>query len=335
MKKGTQHVAPMLVIVMLLLPAITHGQEKLAQTGLQFLDIGLSPRAEAMGGAFVLAGDNADALFYNPAGIARFNSSYDFTMNRVQWFADIKYNGIGAIYRPFSGDYGVFGVSFLNGAYGDFYGTRVAAGSAEGYTDIGIFTPTAYALGLSYGKQLSDNFSIGGQVKYVKQDLGSNILVAGGSSKENVVSGLAFDFGMMYSTAIKGFDFGMSIKNFAPDFKFEQYSFEAPLTFRIGVSLKVFQLMGMTETGQDILVVVDAVHPRDSGEHLDVGAEYTFFKMVSLRAGYKVNYSEQRFTAGIGLNQDLASSLNVRFGYAYGSFGIWNAVHRFSVGFSI
>ena len=335
MKEGTRYFAAAMVIVLLLLPVITYGQEKLAQTGLQFLDIGISPRAEAMGGAFVLAGDNADALFYNPAGIAKFNSVYDLTLNRVQWFADMKYNAVGAIYRPFSGDYGVFGVSFLNAAYGDFYGTRVAAGSSEGYQDIGIFSPTAIAVGLSYGKQLSDNFSIGGQVKYARQDLGSNILTAGGPSKENVVSGLAFDFGMMYSTAIKGFDFGMSIKNFATDFKFEQYSFEAPLTFRVGISLKVLQLMGASESGQDLLVVVDAVHPRDSGEHLDLGAEYTFFKMVSLRVGYKVNYSEQGFTAGIGVNQDLASSMNVRFGYAYGSFGIWNAVHRFSVGLSL
>jgi hypothetical protein len=335
MKKGTLQFTGMIVIILLLLPALMHGQEKLAQTGLQFLDIGLSPRAEALGGAFVLAGDNADALFYNPAGIAKMRTSYDFTLNRVQWFADIKYNAIGATYQPASGEYGVFGLSFLNAAYGDFYATRVAAGTAEGYQDIGIFSPTALAIGLSYGKQLSDNFSIGGQVKYVRQDLGSNIMTAGGPTKANLVSGFAFDFGMMYSTAIKGFDFGMSIKNFATDFKFEQYSFEAPLTFRVGVSLKVLQLMGMSESGQDILVVADAVHPRDSGEHLDLGAEYTFFKMVSLRVGYKVNYSEQGFTAGVGLNQDLASSMNVRFGYAYGSFGIWNAVHRFSVGVSL
>jgi hypothetical protein len=335
MKKGTQYFAGMITIILLLLPVLTYGQEKLAQTGLQFLDIGISPRAEALGGAFVLAGNNADALFYNPAGIAKTSSDYDITLNRVQWFADIKYNAIGAIYRPFSGDYGVFGLSFLSGSYGDFYATRVAAGTSEGYQDMGTFSPTAFAVGLSYGKQLSDNFSIGGQVKYVRQDLGSNILTAGGSSKDNSVSGFAFDFGMMYSTAIKGFDFGMSIKNFATDFKYEQYSFEAPLTFRVGISLKVLQLMGISETGQDILVVADAVHPRDSGEHLDVGAEYTFFKIVALRVGYKVNYSEQGFTAGIGLNQDLASSMNVRFGYAYGSFGIWNAVHRFSVGLSL
>ena len=187
MNNATRNIAAAVVIMTLLISAIAQGQAKLAQTGLQFLDIGMSPRAEAMGGAFVLAGNNADALFYNPAGIAKSTAAYDFTLNRVQWFADIKYNAVGAIYRPFAGDYGVFGVSFLNAAYGDFYGTRVAAGTAEGYQDIGMFTPSAYAIGLSYGKQLSDNFSIGGQAKYVKQDLGSNLLEPGGALKENIL----------------------------------------------------------------------------------------------------------------------------------------------------
>jgi opacity protein-like surface antigen len=334
MKKGTRYTTN-LMFVLLLLPAVALGQEKLAQTGLQFLDVGFSPRAEAMGGAFVLAGNNADALFYNPAGIAKVNADYDLTLNRVQWFADINYNAVGATYRPFSGEYGVFGLSLINAGYGDFYGTRVAAGTREGYEDTGVFSPTAIAIGLGYGNQLNDRFSIGGQIKYVRQSLGSNMLTAGGSEKTNEVSGLAFDFGMMYATGIKGFDFGMSIKNFATDFKYEQYSFEAPLTFRVGVSFRVFELMGMSDSNQDLLVVADAVHPRDSGEHLDMGAEYTFSKMVSVRVGYKLNYSEQGFTAGIGLNQDLTSKLNVRVNYGYGSFGIWSSVHRFSVGLSI
>ncbi len=335
MKKGTQHFASMMIIMMSLLPMMSYGQEKLAQTGLQFLDIGMSTRAEAMGGAFVLAGDNADALFYNPAGIAKTSTQYDLTLNTVQWFADIRYNAIGAIYRPLSGEYGVFGLSFLNASYGDFYGTRVAAGTSEGYQDIGIFSPTAFAVGISYAKELTESFSIGGQVKYLQQNLGSNILEPGGPEKKNSVSGLAFDFGMTYATAIKGFDFGMSMRNFATDFTYEQYGFEAPLTFRVGVSLNVLELLSISEASQEFLVVADAVHPRDSGEHLDLGGEYTFNKMVSLRAGYKVNYSEQGFTAGIGVNQDLLSSVNVRVGYAYGSFGIWNNVHRFSVGMSL
>jgi long-subunit fatty acid transport protein len=332
--KGKRQNFIKIIAIIIVLPAICFGQAKLAQTGLQFLEIGVSPRAEAMGGAFVLAGNNADALFYNPAGISKVNSTYDVVLNRVQWFADINYNAVGVTFKP-EGEYGVFGLSFLNADYGDFYGTRVSAGSVAGYEDTGTFSPTAMAIGLSYGKQLSDKFSIGGQVKYVRQSLGSNILFVGDNQKENTVSGFAFDFGMMYATGIQGFDFGMSIKNFATDFKYEQYGFEAPLTFRVGLSLKVFELLGLANANQDFLVVADAVHPRDYGEHLDLGAEYSLYKMVSFRLGYKVNYSEQSFTAGLGVNYNLTPVMNMRVNYSYGSFGIWDGVHRFSLGFSI
>ncbi|MGB2869485.1 MAG: PorV/PorQ family protein [Bacteroidota bacterium] len=335
MRKGTQYSLLTIVAMVFLLSAIMQAQQKLAQTGLQFLEIGLSPRAEAMGGAFVLAGDKADALFYNPAGIAKGSPSYDIVLNRVQWFADMNYNAIGATYQPSSGEYGVIGLSFLTADYGDFYGTRVAAGTPEGYEDIGMFTPTAYAVGLSYAKEITDKFTIGGQAKYVSQALGSNMLTAGGSQKENSVSGYSFDFGMMYSTAIKGFDFGMSIKNFAADFKYEQYSFEAPLTFRVGVSLRPFELLGMPDPDNDLLIVADAVHPRDFGEHLDLGAEYTLSKMVSFRVGYKVNYSEQDLTAGLGFNYSVLSDVNVRMDYAYGRFGLWNNVQRLALGFTM
>ncbi len=329
-------ISKILVILLMLIPAVIYGQGKLAQTGLQFLQIGVSPRAEAMAGAYVLAGDNSEALFYNVAGITKSTTTFDVSLDRVQWFADIGYNALGVTFQPYDGKYGVFGLSFRNANYGDFYGTRVDAASSNGYDNTGIFSPTAYAIGLAYAKQLTDKFRIGGQVKYLKQTLGDNILTFGGPQLQNEVSGFAFDFGMIYSTGIRGFDFGMDIKNFAADFKYQQYAFEAPLTFRIGLSLNVFELTGLQDKlGQDLLIVADAVHPRDYGEHLNLGAEYKLYKMVSLRVGYKVNYSEESFTAGLGLNYDLSGSINMRVDYSYGAFGIWNNVQRFSLGFSL
>ena len=142
MNKGKRCSLLTAAIIMTVLPALMQAQEKLAQTGLQILDIGMSARAEAMGGAFVIAGAGADALFYNPAGTAQGTATVDLTANRVQWFADMQYNAFAVAFRPWSGDYGVFGLSFVNADYGDFYGTRVAAGTPAGYEDTGIFSPT-------------------------------------------------------------------------------------------------------------------------------------------------------------------------------------------------
>jgi len=325
---------PILLLILLLLFFYQLSAEnKLGQTGLQYLEIGVSPRAEAMGGAFVIAGNNADAIFYNSAGIALVDKDFDVTFNRVQWFADIVYHAVGLTYMPKKGRYGVFGICFLNTDYGDFYGTRVT-NDAEGYEDTGIFSPTAYAIGLSYGKRLTDKFSIGGQIKYTSQVLGSNIHYQDGPEIENRVSGFVFDFGLIYSTALDGFDFGMSIKNFASDFKYDEYAFEAPLTFRVGGALNIFKAFKIDNPNHSILLAVDAVHPRDYGEHLDLGIEYNIYNMFSLRGGYKVNYSEQSYTAGFGVNYSI-SGIDLRIDYAYNAFGIWADVHRWSIGLGL
>jgi len=244
----------------------------------------------------------------------------------------MAYNAMGMIYKPKDGLYGVFGISLITADYGIFKGTRVAD-NAAGFEDTGNFTPTAMAIGLSYGNQLTDKFSIGGQIKYARQSLGSNIHTPGGREIENKVSGFVFDFGMIYRTGLDGFDFGMSIKNFATDFKYEQYAFETPLTFRVGLALDVFKAFKI-KTNHSVLLVVDAVHPRDYDEHLDLGFEYKFLNILSFQAGYKVNYSEQSFTAGVGVNYEIAG-VGLRVNYAYGAFGIWSNVQRISLGMSL
>src|SRR5512140_977368 len=49
-----------------------HAQNKVGTTAAPFLGIGASPRAIGMGGAFVAVADDPSALYWNPAGIARY-----------------------------------------------------------------------------------------------------------------------------------------------------------------------------------------------------------------------------------------------------------------------
>ena len=51
-----------------------NAEEKRAQTGFQFLSVGQDARAVAMGNAYTTMEGISNALFYNPAGIARINS---------------------------------------------------------------------------------------------------------------------------------------------------------------------------------------------------------------------------------------------------------------------
>ena len=106
------------------------------------------------------------------------------------------------------------------------------------------------------------------------------------------------------------------------------------VTFRIGLALSILEVLKVDDPEQYLLLAVDAVHPRDYEEHLDIGLEYKMYGIVSLRGGYKVNYSEQSFTAGLGLDYEVGG-LDLRINYAYGAFGIWSDVQRLSIGFGL
>jgi hypothetical protein len=50
------------------------------------------------------------------------------------------------------------------------------------------------------------------------------------------------------------------------------------------------------------------------------------------RVGYQTNYSERGLTAGFGVRAVVG--IPVRADYAYEAFGVFGAVHHFSLGFT-
>ena len=303
--------------------------KKLAQTGLQFLKIDAGARAAAMGGAMTNAGYDANSVFYNPAGIARMEYGTDVLLNNTQWIADISYNSFSAAYTLEG--IGTFGVHGLFTDYGDdIVGTRVAA-NEQGYITTGKVDVSGYSFGISYAKNLSDRFSVGGTIKFIGQSLGSN-LMPNGNTKDNKVSGVAFDFGTIFYPGWESFRFGMSVRNFGPELQYEKESFEAPLTFTFGAA---FNFLDMFEVGeeQQLLVSIDLQHPRDYTERVHMGAEYIFMDVLALRAGYKTNYDNEGLTFGAGLFYEL-SGVNLKVDYSYNDMEFFSGVNRFTVGFS-
>jgi hypothetical protein len=87
----------------------------------------------------------------------------------------------------------------------------------------------------------------------------------------------------------------------------------------------------MGEHQNPLMLAIDAVHPRDYTERVHVGLEYVYMDMFSLRGGYKFNYDEEGLTAGLGVHYNFSGVIG-RLDYAYGDFGAFDAVHRFSFG---
>ena len=329
MKKLTLIITVIVLCIALIMPA--HAvMKKLAQTGLQFLKIDMSPRAAAMGGSYMMVGADATALFYNPAGIVYSGNSLDFFASQTEWVAGISYTA-SALTKNM-GNLGTFGVSVVYANYGDDIEWTERSTVAAGFVDLEDPVDVgAYAIGVAYGRQLTNKFSIGGQIKYATQKLGSSVQETG-LYEDNKVSGLAYDFGTIFYPGFKSLRIGMAIRNYSAQFEYEEEAFQLPLTFTIGAAMDVLDFMGEHENA--LLLSVDAVHPRDYTERVNVGAEFLLMDMFAIRAGYKYNYDEEGLTLGAGLNYTL-SGLNVKIDYAYSPMSNFDTVNRFSIGIGL
>lgn len=336
MRKTSFYISIFMVFILIAGSNFAQNQ-KLGQAGLKFLSVSTDARSAAMADAVTSIFSGSASMLYNPASMGFAASEVDISLGRTNWIADINYIYGTASYSPLEGKYGVFGVTYEAVDYGEFLATVIDR-SDKGYTDMGTYSPTAIALGVGYSKALSDKFSVGGNVKYVRQSIG-DVYVSTVSEtaidiqKENYsVDAFSFDFGILYLTGYKSLAFGMSIRNFSTEVRYLEEGFQLPLTFKIGISMNAFDILEIDPKVHSLLVSVDAVHPRDYYEQINVGFEYKFAEMVSLRAGYSTPNDEQTFSYGIGLQQGLSDML-FKLDYAYTPFGIFNDVHRFSFNF--
>ncbi|ACY48632.1 hypothetical protein Rmar_1748 [Rhodothermus marinus DSM 4252] len=308
--------------------------EKRAQTGLKFLSMSLDPRLAAMGSAATAQTLNTSlALLYNPATMAQMTDRFHLALMQAQWIADIRYNGGTLAFSPSGGIYGVFGVSVVAVDYGEFLGT-IRADNESGYEDIGTYSPTALAVGFGYARALSDRFAVGGQVKYVRQDLGTFPVAFGDGgdliSKDYNKSTIAFDFGVIYHTGFRSLTFAASARNFSRELKYEQENFEPPLTFRIGVAMNLLDLTNQDPNMHKLLVAIDAERPRDFDERLHIGAEYVLMNTLALRAGYIYPSDVEGASLGVGIQQRFGS-VGFMFNYAYTAFDTFDNVNRLGI----
>jgi hypothetical protein len=327
-----------LLMVCFCLCAVGEAQEnvKLAQTGMQFLSVVSDARAAALANAVTTLPMGSGSLFFNPACMTE-SDLLDVSASRNEWIADIRHTTFSLSVKPAQGDYGVFGISVQTVDYGEIIGT-VVANNDQGYLDykdLGMPNPDpkGLAIGVGYAKALNDKFSVGVQVRWVKQDLGESILPVDTSSSTttgNKVNPLVFDFGTLFKTGFKSLTFGMSVRNFSKEVTFATEAFELPLTFTLGVSMDLMNFLGDTSIVRSVLVAIDAVHNRDYREQLFAGLEVNLFDVLALRGGIITNSDENAGTFGLGVHQ-----YGLAIDYAYTPFGIFDKVQRFTVRFSM
>ena len=310
------------------------GLDKLAQSTMNFQLVSTSPIASAMGDAFYAVGTGAESIFYNPAGLAASENDFNVIVNYTQWIADINYLSGAASWRL--GNYGSVGISLLSVNYGTIYGTSLDPnkGSGLGYIDNGTLSNVgAYSFGISYAKAVSDQFSIGGNIRIAGQNLGENTFIDGTTSTNNAKK-LVFDAGVEYYTGFKNFRFGMAIRNFSSNIVREAIYEQLPLTFTVGTAIDLMDFVNPSHSNSDALTLaVDFLHSNNYSERFNIGGEYKFLGMIALRGGYQTNRDLASWSAGIGVNKNINGS-EVNVNYSFSKMDVFKDISRISIGFS-
>lgn len=337
---GVPHVKRILTlsILALLLATVTvtdaFAQKKRAQTVMKFLSAPISARASGMGDALTSVEGGSQSIFYNPASVAWINTNGEATFGQVSWISDINYQYAGAVVAPANGLYGVFGFSALSVDYGSFTETIFNESSPNSYDVIGNYSPSVTAVGFTYARALSSQFSMGANVRYIDQNLVNGAInrVAGGYEREQIgAETVSVDFGVFYKTGFKSLNLGMSLRNYGREITYQLDGQEMPLTFRMGMSMNALDFTSINPSKHSLLVSVDANRPRDFQEQLMIGTEYLFMNRLALRGGMLLPTEEQTFSVGLGVIQPIGKRYGIRADYSYTSFGVFDSVNRIGV----
>jgi len=270
---------------------------KVATTSATFLEIPVGAAAVGMGGAFVSVANDASALYWNVGGISTIGK-YDLQIANMEWIGDTRFNFVGLV-LPL-GEFGTLGFSFTALSMDDMVVRTIEKPEGTGE----FFSAGDISFGVSYARTLTDRFSLGFTFKYIQETIW-----------HMTAQGFAIDAGTLFRTDILGgMVIGASISNFGTAMKLEGRdtrffirvddnkqgsndriptnieldSWDLPLIFRLGLSTNAIQ----NDTYR-FTVTMDAIHPNNDFESLNIGGELAFMEFFILRGGYNALFLER------------------------------------------
>jgi hypothetical protein len=313
--------------------AASQGGTYVGTSAANFLKIGLGARAVGMGESDITMAGDASAFYWNPGAISRIGNP-SVTFSASQWFASTNLAYL-SVSMPFSFGTAAMDVSYFSS--GDIEETTLQRQDGTGR----VINANDIAIGLGYARDLTDRFSVGLKVKYIREQLAA---VSAGT--------FAFDIGSIFTTTfVNDLKIGIVLSNFGGALRFDgrdllvthvvpgsptgkqipavlqTTDWPLPLLFRIGIATDIVRSEDVTVT--TAYTVSDS---RDYGDRHNLGAAVTLVRMFTLRGGYRFKYDEATFSAGAGVLLTTGTVGTVSFDYAYTDFGKLKGVHQFTLG---
>jgi hypothetical protein len=300
------------------------GGQRVGTASGTFLKIGLDARAAALGGAYTALAQGPMATFFNPAGIAKMPQP-EAAFSYIRWPADINLYAF-SFGRPWGNAGASLGISV------EYLGTTIdettefhpqGTGRTYVYSDM--------LIGFSAARPFSDRLSIGGTVKFFREDLGSGI---GGP----VANGWLVDAGTIYQIGALDGRLAIGLLHFGPDIRpsgsytsqltgseTDYAAYSPPTSFRLGLSFQPWRRGAHALTAS-----TEVAHVADNAETFRGGFEYTYAGRYIGRTGYDGGADAAKFSAGLGFRIPFRGS-DLAIDYAYTDGGPLLAIHRWSV----
>jgi hypothetical protein len=272
-----------------------------------------------MGGVVAAGAQGAEALFQNPAALARLEpESPSEVALGYDALIETAYQGAAAYARPLGRD-GAFGAGLL-------YASQAAQTTYSNLGDAsGNFTPLDVAAGVGYARRVGP-VDLGAGVKFIRSSL----------ADQNGTSA-ALDLGVLAKhvadIGIGPLDVGASISNLGPPLKLGATASPLPLNIRAGALWRVSPTFD---------AAFDVVAPVDQDPYAALGVEARFPAamvgstrpwVAALRAGYNQNAGRtvDGFTSvSFGGGLDFAA---FRVDYAWVALGALGDANRVTLAF--
>jgi long-subunit fatty acid transport protein len=303
----------------------TLGDQRVGTSSGTFLRIGVGARAVALGESFVAVANDPSAIYWNPAGLASLQRR-EVALSHVEWPAEIRYEHLTYVVpvRRLGGSVamqlGVLSTEIDETSELQPFGT----GRSFFYSDL--------VVGAAYARRWTDKLLIGAGVKFVREDLGSDV---GGPTTNAVL----VDIGSIYYLGYGSVRVATALSNFGPELKpggeyvspttgeVRSYDgFDPPTIFRYGIAFEPIE-----NEQQKLTTALEVNQPADNAQLLKAGLEWTWQRRMALRAGYNFNADELKFSAGAGLFATVGQ-LSGTLDYAYTDGGFLGAINRLSLG---
>lgn len=265
----------------------------------------IGARPAGMGEAFVAVSDDANSIYYNPAGLTRIKTK-EITTMYLRGLVDENYLFLGyagSIKIPFLGTT-YFGPGLL---YYD--GGRIELNYLDGTSEVRR-AQEDFVLNFCCGRKIIKTLSCGINAKFILSRL----------VQKYTALGVGLDLGLLYNTPIKGVTAGFVIQNIGTRLIYKTEGVPLQMNIKFGLAYERCFKFGT------LIAAADLVKPDENTLRQNIGVEFLYRNMFAVRAGYKFGYDLDRLTLGFGLKYKIFT-----LDYAFSLMTRLNPAHRISL----